>query len=392
MDADFFKNNRAKLLEKCKGAPIIVTAAAKMQQTPDDAWRFEQEANFWYLTGIEEADWLAIITPDKATLVAPYVSKVKQLFMGSLDSIEAGRISGVDEIISHDEFVAALKNLSKKHDKVYTIFPQNQIDHDFFLNPAQSLLTAKLRKNFAKVEDARPTVHRLRAIKNKDEIMMMRRAINLTIATFGMVKNELQDYIFEYEAQAKFSYEFEKVGAAHAYDPIIASGQNAVTLHYCKNRSGLAKNSTVLMDVGARYGNYCADITRTYAFGEISQRAKDIHAAVQNAQEEIIGLIKPDAAVKAYLEKSDEIMKKAIADLKLGGDWRKYFPHAISHGLGIDVHDPLGQPKTFRPGMILTVEPGIYVADEQIGVRVEDNILIKENEIENLSARLSTNL
>jgi Xaa-Pro aminopeptidase len=253
-------------------------------------------------------------------------------------------------------------------------------------------LVAKLRKNFVKVEDVRPAIHQLRAIKTHDEIMMIRRAINVTISAFSQVKDELQNYIFEYEAQAKFSYEFEKVGAAHAYDPIVASGQNAITLHYSKNRAGLAKNAPVLMDVGARYGNYCADITRTYAFGEVSQRAKDIHAAVVEAQTEIINLIKPGGDIKEYLEKSDNIMKKVVDELNLGTDWRKYFPHAISHGLGIDTHDPLGQPKTFQPGMVLTVEPGIYAADEQIGVRIEDDILIKESGIENLSARLSTNL
>ena len=399
MDANFFENNRAKLLESTKGAPIIITANAKMQRMPDDAWKFEQEANFWYLTGIEEADWLAIITPEKTTLIAPEISRAAQIFNGSLDMVEAGKTSGADEIITRDELTSALKNLAKKSDKVFTIFPQNQIDHDFFLNPAQSLLIAKLRKNFKKVGDARPVIHSLRAIKTRDEIMMMRRAINLTISAFSQVKDELQSYIFEYEPQAKFSYEFEKVGAEHAYDPIIASGQNAVILHYSKNRAGLSADELVLMDVGARYGNYCADITRTYAFGEISQRAKDVHAAVQTAQTKIIDLIKPGGEIKTYMEKSDEIMKKTVAELDLGVDWRKYFPHAMGHGLGIDVHDPLGelhnphgQPGIFQPGMVPTVEPGIYIADERIGVRIEDDILIKENGIENLSKRLSTEL
>jgi Xaa-Pro aminopeptidase len=398
MDVEFFKNNRAELLEKTKGAPIIITANSKMQRMPDDAWKFEQEANFWYLTGIEEADWLAIITPDKTILVAPEISRVAQIFNGNLDLVEAAKISSAEEIISRDELTMTLKNLAKKNAKVFTLFAQNQIDHDFFLNPAQSLLTAKLRKNFSKAEDARSFLNQLRAIKTRDEIMMMRRAINLTISTFAQVKDELQNYVFEYEAQAKFSYEFEKVGAVHAYDPIIASGANAITLHYMKNRSGLAKDSLVLMDVGARYGNYCADITRTYAFGEISQRAKDVHAAAQTAQTEIIDLIKPGDSIKEYLEKSDEIMKKALESLNLmktDADFRKYFPHGIGHGLGIDVHDPLGElrnplgvPEVFQPGMVLTVEPGIYIADEQIGVRIEDDILVKENGIENLSVRL----
>ena len=402
MDVEFFRNNRTRISGATKGAPIILSANAEMQKVNDEAFSFAQEANFWYLTGIEAADWRVVIAGGKTTLISPDVSKISQIFNGSLSAEEALKISGADTVITRDEASEFLKNLSKKHSEIWTVFPSNQIDFEFILNPAIVKNHAQLKKVFGKVKDLRPSLAKLRAIKTKDEIMMMRRAINLTIATFSQVKDELQNYVFEYEAQAKFSYEFEKAGAAHAYDPIVASGANAVTLHYCQNRAGLVKNAPVLMDVGARYGGYCADITRTYAFGEVSQRAKDVHAAVQNAQEEIINLIKPGGEIKTYMEKSDELMKKALKSLNLmktDADFRKYYPHSIGHGLGIDVHDPLGElhnpsgaPAIFQPGMVLTVEPGIYIADEQIGVRIEDDILVKENGIENLSGRLSTDL
>ncbi|MCL2037550.1 Xaa-Pro peptidase family protein [Candidatus Saccharibacteria bacterium] len=402
MDANFFKINRAKLLEKCNGTPIILSAHTEMQKANDEAFPFTQNANFWYLTGIEAADWRVVITEEKTTLIAPDISKISQIFNGSLSAEEAMKISGADAIITRDEASEFLKNLAKKNGEVWTIFPANQIDFEFILNPSIAKNHAQLKKIFTKVKDLRPALAKLRAIKTKDEIMMMRRAINLTCATFDMVKNELQNYIFEYEAQAKFSYEFERAGAAHAYDPIIASGKSAVTLHYNANRVGLKKDSLVLMDVGARYGNYCADLTRTYAFGEVSQRAKDVHAAVQNAQSEIVDLIKPGGVIKTYMKESDEIIKRALKSLDLmknDSDFRKYYPHSIGHGLGIDVHDPLGElhnpsgePATFQPGMVLTVEPGIYIADEEIGVRIEDNILVKEDSIENLSGRLSTDL
>ena len=402
MDVEFFRNNRARIIEITKGAPIIMSAHTEIQKVADEAFPFAQEANFWYLTGIEAANWRVVITDGQTTLISPDVSKISQIFNGSLSAEEAMRISGADKVITRNESSELLKNLAKKHSEIWTIFPANQIDHEFILNPAIAKNHAQLKKVFNKIKDLRPALAKLRAIKTKDEIMMMRRAINLTIATFSQVKNELQNYVFEYEAQAKFSYEFEKAGAAHAYDPIVASGKNAVTLHYCQNRAGLDKNLPVLMDVGARYRNYCADITRTYAFGEVSQRAKDVHAAVQNAQKEIINLIKPGSEIKTYLEKSDEIMKKALKSLNLmknDSDFRKYYPHSIGHGLGIDVHDPLGElhnpsgaPTTFQSGMVLTVEPGIYILDEQIGVRIEDDILVKENGVENLSERLATDL
>jgi len=395
MTPDFFKKNRAKLAEAVKGAPVILTAYTEMQRCNDEAWRFEQETNFWYLTGVEAPNWQVVLEDGRTTLIAPDVSKISQIFNGSLALDVAQTISGADKIITCDTAAKFLRDLAKKHGSVYTIFPQNATDFEFSLNPAPAILIAKLRKNFTKVKDIRPELHRLRAIKQPAEIMMLRRAINLTRSAFQIVKAELSDYSFEYEAQARFSYEFERAGATHAYDPIVAGGKNAVTLHYNANCAGLTKGDLVLMDVGARYGGYCADVTRTYANGEVSPRQKAVHTAVKDAKNAIVDLLKPGLAVRDYLEKSDEIVRQALQSLDLlqkPDDFRKYFPHAVSHGLGIETHDPLGQPKTFQPGMVLTVEPGIYIPEENIGVRLEDDILITEGSHENLSGHLSDDL
>jgi len=140
---------------------------------------------------------------------------------------------------------------------------------------------------------------------------------------------------------------------------------------------------------------YCADVTRTYAVGAPTDRQKAVHAAVESAHHKIIALLGPDKLVKDYHQQVDGIMIKALKSLGLyskPSDYRKYFPHAISHGLGIDVHDSLGSPTHFKPGMVLTVEPGIYIPEEEIGVRIEDDILITETGIENLSGALPTSL
>ncbi|MCL2174201.1 Xaa-Pro aminopeptidase [Candidatus Saccharibacteria bacterium] len=403
MNADFFKGNREKLTEAVKGAPVVLTAYRKMQRCNDEAWRFEQEANFWYLTGVEAADWQVILEDERTTLIAPDISKISEIFNGSLSPKEAQKISGADKVITRDEAANYLRELAKKHREVYTVLPQNAIDHEFSLNPSQTILTAKLRKNFSKIKDVRPFLHKLRAIKQPAEIMMLRRAINLTRSAFEMVKAELPNYTFEYEIQARFSYEFERAGATHAYDPIVASGQNAITLHYNSNRAGLKQGNLVLIDVGARYGGYSADITRTYAYGEANKRQNAVHTAVKNAQNDIIKMIKPGLAINEYLKKSDEIMHEALKSLNLLQDQvlqerslqenlREYFPHAVSHGLGIETHDPLGNSKTFQPGMVLTVEPGIYIKKENIGVRLEDDILVTETGHENLSGQLADDL
>lgn len=395
MEAEFFKNNRERLSGLIGSAPVIVTAYTGMQRCSDESWRFEQEANFWYLTGLEEPDWQLIIYSGESILIAPDISTVSRIFNEHTSASAAQNISGVDRVLSHDKGVKYLANLAKNHNQIYTVLPQNQIDHEFCLNPAQTKLAFRLRKLFNKVNDARPMLHKLRAIKQKSEIMMIRRAVNLTRVAFEIVKNELPNYIFEYEAQARFTFEFERSGATHAYDPIIAGGVNAITLHYNSNRMGLRSGDLVLMDVGARYGGYSADITRTYAFGEIAERQRMIHLAVKQAKDQIIDLIKPGKLVKDYLDRSDEIMRETLKSLDLYSnedDFRRYFPHAISHGLGIETHDPLGQPKSFQAGMVLTVEPGIYIPEESIGVRIEDDILVTDSGRDNLSRNLSDEL
>ena len=181
----------------------------------------------------------------------------------------------------------------------------------------------------------------------------------------------------------------------HAYDPIVAGGSNAITLHYSKNAEKIAKRELVLIDAGASYGGYAADITRTYSRGVATKRQQRVHAAVETAHHKIIALIQPMLSIHEYQDKVDKIMKAALDSIDLPSDDQSlhtYFPHAVSHGLGIDVHDSLGAPRYFETGMVLTVEPGIYIPQEGIGVRIEDDILVTEAGSENLSARLSTGL
>ena len=151
------------------------------------------------------------------------------------------------------------------------------------------------------------------------------------------------------------------------------------------------------MDIGARHHGYAADITRTYAYGKPTKRQQSVHATVQAAQTEIISLLEPGLSVETYQTKVDAIMKRALMDLKLITDekdekYHKYFPHAISHGLGIDVHDALGKPRVLQPGMVLTVEPGIYIPEAGIGVRIEDDIVITDTGHRNMSGKLSAYL
>jgi Xaa-Pro aminopeptidase len=398
----FFASNRDQLTTKLKGGIVVLTAYTEMQRSNDTAFAFEQEANFWWLTGIEVADWWLIIdgTRHKSWLVAPTLSKSHEIFDGSLSPEKAKKISGVDEVIARDDAKSLLRDLAKKHSVVHTLGEQPYAEYlDFSLNPAGRKLHEMMERTFNSVQDCRKDLAKLRTIKQPEEVAHMKKVINLTIAAFEEVKAGLDAMSYEYEVEAEFSYLFRRKGAkGHAYDPIVASGKNACTLHYGSNSDKMKKRELLLLDIGARHEGYAADITRTYALGEPTKRQRDVHAAVQRAQAEIIKLLRPELSVEEYQRDVDRIMTEALMSLGLmknaddEAGFRKYFPHAISHGLGIDVHESLGAPRSFQAGMLLTVEPGIYIPEEGIGVRIEDDILITDKGRTNLSARLSTDL
>lgn len=399
MKAAFFSSNRQRIAHQLKGGIVVLGAYTQMQRGNDAAFTYEQEANFWYLTGIEAPDWEVIIdgTRGKSWLVQPKVSDIHEIFDGSLSAVEAKKISGVDDVLSRDAADTMLRDLAGKHSVVYAIGEHPAKEHyDFVSNPATKQLHASLSRIFSDVQDCRRDIARLRAIKQPEEIAAIKKAIKLTIGAFQDVKVLLPELKKEYEIEAEFSYAFRRAGAAgHAYDPIVAGGKNAVTLHYGKNNDALKQGSLVLLDIGARVDGYPADITRTYAVGVPTPRQVAVHAAVERAHKRIIALLKPGLGVSEYHESVDMIMKDALESLGLLNtpeDYRKYFPHAISHGLGVDVHDSLGGPTQFEASMVLTVEPGIYIPEEGIGVRIEDDILINETGHTNLSSALSTSL
>lgn len=399
---DFFAINRRQLITKLDGGVVAVTAYSEMQRGNDASFGFEQEANFWWLTGIDAPDWWLIIdgVHNKSWLAAPIVSQSRQIFDGSLSPERAKEISGVDAVISHDEALSMLRELAKKHSTIYALGDQPYADHfDFILNPAPKKLHETVARLFASVHDCRLELSQLRAIKQPEEIVAIKSAISLTIEAFTAVKAKLSTFNYEYEVEAEFNYLFRRNGAkGHAYDPIVAAGKNACTLHYATNHDKLKKRQLLLLDIGARVGGYAADITRTFSYGEPTKRQLDVHAAVQTAHQQIIALIQPNLAVEQYQRDVDSIMIEALLQLGLmksqsdTENYHKYFPHAISHGLGIDVHDSLGSPKYLQTNMVLTVEPGIYIPEEGIGVRIEDDILVTTSGRLNLSQKLSTDL
>lgn len=379
--------------------PLVLSSFDAAQSSRDSAYKLLQEANFLWLTNINEPGWLFIADTTKTYLVMPERSEVQRIFDGGLSPNEAKAISGVDEVLSVRDGMKLIKRLAERYDYVYTLGKdQMAASQDFVLNPAPARLRRQLAKQFKDVRDCRAQLSAQRALKRVDEISTMQTAVDATIAAFQQAKLALKTktVTHEYQLEAEMTHAIRSTGAeGHAYEPIVAGGKNALTLHCVENSQALPKNGLVLIDVGARVSGYCADITRTYAIGTPTEREEQVHAAVEKAHFAIIDLIKPGVSLQEYQKKSDDIMKNALKSLGLFNkpeDYRKYFLHAISHGLGIDVHESLGGYAKFQPGMVLTVEPGIYIPEEGIGVRIEDDILVTEDGNRNLSAALPTDL
>jgi len=366
-------------------------------QTSVDTSLFTCDPNFYYLTGIASAGWLFINDGTHTTLVKPKDNEHIELWNGAADI--QSTVREFDQIVSHDEGWKIIEGLAKTHETVFSTNYKTSYNHDdIVVNSSSEQIWSRLESLFTNVVDARDELKKLRAIKSDTEIEKMRQSINVTVEAFKQAKGSIGKVRYEYELEAEFSYFFRRNNAHHAYEPIVAGGKNSLALHYIDNTQPLPENGLVLIDIGARSNGYNADITRTYAVGMPTEREVAVHAAVENAHHKIIGLIKPGVSFEEYQKSSDEIMKQALKDLGLlesfndKETYRKYFPHAVSHGLGLDVHESLGGNKEFKAGMILTVEPGIYILEEGIGVRIEDDILVTEAGNENLSADLPTAL
>lgn len=394
MEASFFKGNRQQLRARMSVQACVVAGNNEVQRRGDAAYPFVQDANFYYLTGINEPGWKLVIDGAKEFLIAPKRSSAQTLFDGSLSDKEATAISGVEQVLSEEHGRHEMEKLSEKATSIGTVKKDpHQKYYGFAPNEGPAANLRALTKLFESVEDIRGDLLKLRAIKQPQEIDAIRRAISVSVRGFNKVKDTLSTLVNERQVEALLSLEFTNDSDGHAYDPIVAAGSHACTLHYDVNSGELNKGELLLIDAGARQYEYAADITRTYSIGEPTDRQVAVHRAVETAHYEIINLLGPGVSTKEYIERVDEVMIRALKELDLykdPEDYRRYFPHAISHGLGIDVHDSLGGYKEFQPGMVLTVEPGIYIPEEGIGVRIEDDILITEDGYENLSAALPT--
>lgn len=396
--SNFFSGNRQKLRQQAGADNLfVITAQSLLQRSGDTTYPFRQDSNFFYLTGVNEPDVVLVMTGSEAFLILPKRSKVATIFGGSINCDEIAKISGIKTILDHREGWERYKKLQQSRKSVYTLSqapPKVTGVDSFYTNPTRRSLLQKLKRLNPRIEfkDLRPTLSSMRQIKQPEEIEAIKRAIAITGEGFKRARAALANGASEFEIEAVFDRVFKENRATHGYQPIVAGGERACVLHYIRNDQPLVPKEVCLLDVGAEYHNYAADITRTYCL-EASDRQQAVMESVRRVQTEAIKLLKPGLAWKAYGKQVEQLMGSELLALGLIKDpsteaIRTYFPHGISHSLGLDVHDVCDY-KTIQENMVITVEPGIYIPEEGIGVRIEDDVLITKTGAKNLSASVS---
>ncbi len=404
--SEFFAGNRERLRQLFTGtAPIVITANGLLQQATSESYRFRQDGSFWYLTGIDEPDLVLVMDKAREYLIVPGREASREAFDGALAFDELARRSGVTDILSEKEGWKQLESRVKKvrHIATLSAYPPYIEGLGMYANPARAALINRLKQMNGELEllDLRQHISRMRMVKQPAELEALQQAIDITLDTLKEVTRPAQfaKYAHEYEVEADITRGFRRRGSdGHAFWPIVAGGARACVLHNMNNNAPLSSDELLTIDVGAAASHYCADITRTFALGEhVSRRQQAVHEAVQAAQDYAYSLLKPGVMMRDYEKQMEHFIGEKLRELGLiksidHEQVRHYFPHATSHFLGIDVHDSGDYDHPLEAGVVLTVEPGIYIPEESIGVRIEDDVLITPDGCQVLSSKLGTAL
>jgi Xaa-Pro aminopeptidase len=403
--SEFFAGNRAKLRELFTGtAPIVMTANGLLQRGGDSAYGFAQDASFWYLTGLDEPGLTLVMDRDREYVIAPELSDYQKAFDGTASAEALARRSGIAKIYDHHEGWQQLGGRIKKVKHVATLAPPPAYvaQYGLYTNPARAALLTELKTYNVELQllDLGSHIARLRMVKQPAELGAIQTAIDITAASLkdAFRPAKLKKYAAEYELEAEIGYGFRKRGAAgHAFAPIVAGGQRACTLHNVANNALLSADELVVVDVGGEADHYASDITRTVSLASPSRRQQAVHAAVLEAQEYAMGLLKPGVMMREYEHQVELFLGEKLRELGLiksisHEKVRHYCPHATSHFLGLNVHDVGDYDRPLEPGVVLTVEPGIYIPEESLGVRIEDDVLITDQGVKNLSRQLPREL
>lgn len=405
INKDLFVENRRKFSARLKPKSIAIFHSNDIMPTnADGTMGFKQNSDLFYLSGIDQEESVLVLFPDaqdetlKEILFVKETSELIAIWEGAkLTKEQATFISGIETVFWENDFKNILQNLISQAEHVYL----NSNEHG---RAASNVETRNDRFGkdimtdfpLMKYERSAPILHQLRFVKSQPEIDLIQHACNITEKAFRRILAYTQPGKFEYELEAEVTHEFlMNRSRGHAYTPIVAAGKNACVLHYIENNDTLKDDDLILMDFGAEYANYNSDMTRTIpANGRFSERQKAVYNAVLHVMNEAKKMLVPGMTFPEYNKEVGGIMESELIKLGLLDKtdvknqnpkqplYRQYFMHGTSHSLGLDVHDVDDRSMPFLENMVFTCEPGIYIPKEEIGIRIENDIVVKDTPLD----------
>ncbi len=408
-----YKKRRNKLLSKLSKYSVgVVFSSGYKTRSNDTEYPFRQDSNFYYLSGfLEDKSCLVFIKKSKKVKTILFVAKkdkTQELWNGKrLGVDEAKKRFLVDEVYEYGEFNSKLKEYLVNKKALY---------YDFKLDYSKVKVLKRYSKEIQSFENISTSVQIMRLVKSDAEIALIKKAITITKDAHHKAMSRASSLKYEYQLQAEIEYEFKRKGAySDAYTSIVACGNSANTLHYIDNNQKLKSGELILIDAGCEYKYYASDITRTTPVnGEFTPAQKKLYNMVLETQLKIIKMIKPGVKRTELQHKAVELLSQGMIDLGIlqgslkkvikSESYKKYYPHGIGHWMGIDVHDEApykytnGKEIPLKKGMVLTIEPGIYIDEYDkdvpkkyrgIGVRIEDDILVTKKGCKNLSRKIA---
>lgn len=391
MNNNVFKNSRKNLANMIKDNSIVVMIAGEAKyKSADERYPFTPNRNFYYLTGINEENDILVIKKVNGevseTLFISEPDEVMAKWVGATYSKEeAEKISGAENIAYLGTFLNSINAdlTSGDIENVYLDLERRGFDE---AQRDGGLLSAKIKERYPDIaiKNVFNLIAELRLVKNEKEISLMKKAAEITIGGVESLMKNAKPGMMEYELEAHFDFYLKKNGVKDfAFKTIAAAGRNAATLHYVDNNSKIKDGDLILFDLGAEFNYYKADISRTFPVnGKFTDRQKAVYNAVLDVNEKIIAMMKPGITMKVVNDAANDMIANKCLELGLTDkkeDYKKYYFHSIGHSLGLDTHDVGKRWGELKEGMVWTVEPGLYIPEEGIGIRIEDDVLITKD-------------
>ena len=399
---ELYITNRKNLADKLLPYSVAIFHSNDIMPTnADGSMGFRQNSDLLYLSGIDQEESVLVIqtgakgTPHKEFLFLKETSELIAIWEGAkFTQKEATELSGIKSVYWVQNFEVMLKTYLAEAENIYVSTNEHtRNSNEVETRNARFIKWCREHYPAHQYHRSAPIVNRLRSVKHALEIEQMQKACDITEKGFRRLLKFVKPGVTENQIEAELIHEFIFNGSnGFAYGPIIASGINSCTLHYIENKEVCKDGDIILLDVAAEYGNYASDLTRVLPVnGKFDKRQKDVYNAVLRVQRQAIQMLKPGAIVKEINENVGLIIEKELVDLGLltvndikaqDPNWpayKKYFMHGTSHFLGLDVHDVGYFNEPIQAGMVFTCEPGIYIREEKIGIRIENDILVSEN-------------